>query len=234
MCCIVLLPLLRAPDGSTTVISAQTAPHFPARTPDGFIEFVRANAPGPAALWRLPRFLLTHRAARRGLAENLSALKPPASYATRRYYAIHAFRWVDAEGGERYVRYTWLPEAGQQDISRREAKSRGRDYLQEEIAQRLAQGPVRFTLQLQIAAEGDPVDDATAKWPADRETVDAGTLELTAIETGRETDGEVLVFDPVSVTDGIELTDDPVLLFRTRAYSVSVEHRLAGAPTETS
>ena len=49
------------------------------------------------------------------------------------------------------------------------------------------------------------------QWPKDRERVDAGTLELTDLETERETGGDVLVFDPTRVVDGIELSDDPVL-----------------------
>jgi catalase len=35
----------------------------------------------------------------------------------------------------------------------------------------------------------------------------------------------VLVFDPTRVTDGIELSPDPILNIRTHAYSVSVEAR---------
>ena len=35
----------------------------------------------------------------------------------------------------------------------------------------------------------------------------------------------VLVFDPTRVTTGIELSDDPVLRFRRRAYSESVARR---------
>ena len=53
----------------------------------------------------------------------------------------------------------------------------------------------------------------------------AGTLELTGLDTERETGGDVLVFDPSRVVDGIELSDDPVLRFRPEAYSGSVEHR---------
>ena len=85
---------------------------------------------------------------------------------------------------------------------------------------------MRFTLELQVAADGDPVDDPSAVWPADRETVAAGTLELTGLETERETGGDVLVFDPMRVTDGIEPSDDPILRFRPSAYSVSVERRM--------
>ena len=48
----------------------------------------------------------------------------------------------------------------------------------------------------------------------------AGTFELTEHETGRETGGDVLVFDPTRLTDGIKLSDDPILRFRSPAYSV--------------
>jgi catalase len=211
------------PDGSRTDISAQTVPRFPVRTPDAFIGLIRASAPGPGRLWKLPLFLATHPEALPALRANAPALKPPASYATCRYYAVHAFKWIDADGGERYVRYTWIPKADEPPLSAEEARSRGADYLQEDIAQRLP--GVWFTLQLQIAGAGDKVDDPTAVWPDDRETVEAGTLELTALETDREQGGDVLVFDPTRVTDGIELSEDPILKYRPRAYSASVERR---------
>ena len=210
------------PDGSRTDISAQTVPRFPVRTPDAFINLIRASAPGAARFWRLPVFLATHPEALPALKANAPALKPPASYATCRYYAIHAYKWIDAQGGERYVRYTWIPEANEPPLSPEEAKSRGRDYLQADIVERL---PVRFTLELQIAGPGDKVDDPSAVWPAERQKVSAGTLELTAPETGREKGGDVLVFDPGRVTDGIAPSEDPILKYRSPAYSVSVERR---------
>src|SRR5436309_12397 len=107
----------------------------------------------------------------------------------------------------------------------REAKRRGCDYLREEIAARLEKGPARFDLQLQIAAEGDEIDDPASQWPQERERVIAGTLELTAVAPDPESDGNIVVFDPVRVIDGIELSDDPVLRYRPKAYSVSAERR---------
>jgi catalase len=215
------------PDGeSRTDISAQTVPRFPVRTPDAFVNLIRASAPGRARLVRLPLFLATHLEVLPALRANAPALKPPLSYASARYYAIHAFKWIDAEGGERYVRYRWLPELGVQSLSNEDARARGRDYLQEDLRERLAKAPIRFGLELLIAAGGDKVDDPTSVWPeAEREKVNAGTLELTALETLREKDGDVLVFDPNRVTDGIEVSEDPILKFRSPAYSVSVERR---------
>jgi catalase len=215
------------PDGSRTDISAQTVPRFPVRTPDAFINLIRASAPGPGRLWRLPLFLATHPDALPALRANAAALEPPSSYAARRYYAIHAFKWIDDGGGERYVRYRWLPQETEASISEEEAKRRGADYLQEDIRDRLAQGTIRFTLELQIAGPGDDFDDPTSVWPDERQTVAAGTLELSELETGRETGGDVLVFDPNRLVDGIEASADPILKFRSPAYSVSVERRIS-------
>ena len=216
------------PDGSSTDIVSQTAPRFPVRSPEAFIQLVRASEVGPAGLWKLPLFLARHPGALPSLRHNLPALKPPASYATRRYFAIHAYKWISMGGAERWVRYTWLPDGEEENISAREAKTRGRDYLQEEIGERLARGPVRFTLQLQLADDGDSPDDPMAVWPDERPTVAAGILELTELAPEAESGGELIVFDPVRVTDGIELSDDPILRFRPRAYSVSVEARMGG------
>ena len=213
------------PDGSRTDIVAQTAPKFPVRTPEGFIELMRAGRPGLSSAWQLPLFLARHREAIPRLPANLLALRPPVSYATCNYYAIHAYRWIDADGGSRYVRYTLRPEAGDKRLSPVAARRLGRDYLQREIVERL---PVRFTLELQVAEPGDDPDDPTADWPRERRRVRAGVLELTGLETKRETGGDVLVFDAGRVTDGIECSNDPILRFRPAAYGESVARRTDG------
>jgi catalase len=217
------------PDGSKTDIVALTLPRFFVRTPEDFVKFTRSGKPlfGNFAP-KLPMFIATHREAFPAVRAFL-ALKPPASYATCRYNAIHSFKWVDADGGERWVRYSWQPEAGEEQLGGGEAKERGRDYLQEEIAERLEREPARFTLRIHLAGDDDPIDDPTAQWPDDRDTVEVGTLELTGLEEGREQGDDILVFDPTRVTDGIETSDDPILHFRSRAYSVSIELR-SGVP----
>jgi catalase len=214
---------LYLPDGSRTDIVAATSPLFPVKNPEGFIDFVKLQA----AQWKLPLFLIRHPEALRVLPVAAPTLRPPESYASIPYYAIHAFKWIDAQGTERYVRYTLLPEGPVSRLSPREAKRRGRDYLQTEIQERVARGPVRFTLEVQIAAPGDPTDDPSRGWPKDRQRVRAGTFEIAAPETGREKEGDILVFDPTRVTDGIELSGDPVLRFREQAYGESVARRTA-------
>jgi catalase len=205
-------------DGAKTDIVALTLPCFFVRTPEDFIAFTKARLE-PEKL--MPDFLGAHPEALPAIQAALGA-DPPESYATCAYNAIHSFRWVDTGGDARWVRYRWEPEAGERTLPGDEAKARGRDYLQEEI---LARGETVFRLLVILAEEGDDIDDPTVAWPSEREQVEVGRLVLTGPDTERERDGDVLVFDPTRVVPGIEPSDDPILNFRPRAYSVSVERR---------
>ena len=226
------------PDGSRTDIVTVTAKRFFARTPEEFIEFNRAIAPGNGGRPRpKPLRMLWYLARNPKAAAAVRAIRevePIPSYARVRFNSLHAFRWVDAAEDATHARYSWLPEEGEATISTEEAKALPPDYLQQDLAERLTGGrPVRFTLELQLAADDDPLDDPRVAWPDDRERVVAGTLELTELDTRRERGGDVLVFDPTRVTGGIELTDDPILRFRPKAYSVSIERRGGGPPPGT-
>jgi catalase len=223
---------LYLPDGSKTDFVAITLPVFFVRTVEDFIEFTRSRKPDPETGDPDPEkvvpFIEAHPEALPAIQAALGA-EPPASYATRRYNGIHAFRWTNADGESRWVRYSWMPEAGEESVSFEEAKERGDDFLRPEILERVEKAPVAFRLVIQIAEEGDPIDDATAAWPEERQTVEVGRLEVTGPETEREQGDDILVFDPTRMVDGVECSDDPILNFRPKAYSVSVERR-SGAP----
>jgi catalase len=82
-----------------------------------------------------------------------------------------------------------------------------------------------FTLEAQVAGEGEDPHDPMSVWKS-RDVFDAGTLTITAVADDPEADGGVVVFDPTRVIDVIELSDDPILLFRPKACSESVKRRL--------
>ncbi|MGI8505209.1 MAG: catalase family peroxidase [Solirubrobacteraceae bacterium] len=212
-------------DGARTDIVAVSSPLFPTRTPEGFIELVQAQGAGSTAAWKLPLFLRNNPEAIRVLPVVAPTLLPPASYATIPYYGLHAFKWIDAAGGERFVRYTLRPAARAAKLAPWAARRRSADYLQQNIRERLGADPVLFSLEVQVAEPGDPVDDPSAAWPKQRRRVTVGTLRVTGLDTEREQGDDVLVFDPSRVTDGIECSDDPVLAFRPGAYSESVKRR---------
>lgn len=223
---------LYLPDGTTTDVVALTLPVFFARTPEDFLAFVRARRPDPATgqpdLAAVGAFLAAHPEAQPAIEAALTA-PAPASYAQLVYHGIHAFRLEDAAGRARFVRYRFEPEAGLAALSDEDAATREPGYLQAELRGRLAHGPVAFRLLAQIAAPEDPVDDPTAAWPAERETVELGRLDIAAEAFDRDRDGDVLVFDPTRVTDGIACSADPILHARSAAYRVSVTRRTAPA-----
>jgi catalase len=211
------------PDGTTTDIVALSLPVFFVRNPDEFLEFTLARA---ESFEKVGEFVAAHPHTLEAVQLIAPLLVPPRSYATLEYNSIHAFKLLAADGAERWIRWRWLPEAGVEWLPEEERDGMDHDFLQSEILERV---PVRFTLVARIAAEGMPIDDPTKPWPEDVESVEMGRLELTGPETERERDGDIMVMDPTRVTDGIELSDDPILHVRSYAYSVSVERR-SGAP----
>jgi catalase len=215
-------------DGTTTDVIGITLPAFFVNTIDGFLDFCRARVPDPSTgepdAAAIGAFLEQHPEALTAGAAILAAT-PPESYLRCAYNSLHAYRFVDDIGGGRYVRFRWEPDSGEANIATEDAEARGPDYLQDDLATRLATGPAAFTLFVQIAEDGDDVDDPTVPWPDDRERVTLGRLEITGLAHDREQGDDVLVFDPTRVTDGIEMSDDPILHFRTHAYAESVLRR---------
>jgi catalase len=220
------------PDGEATDLVFVSIPVFLVRDEHSFLEFLRARKPDPDTgemdMEKVGAFLAAHPETAAALQLVLPALTPRRSYATTAYNSLHAFRLLDAGGAGRWVRYRWVPEAGDERLSDEEIDAADNDYLQQEIGERVAAGPVAFELVARLAAEGDPLEDPTLPWPEERETVTLGRLEVTgAIEEPRD-----LINDPNNLCDGIEASEDKILAARSPAYSVSIERRLAAAPTQ--
>jgi catalase len=213
------------PDGSSTDIVAITLSVFFVRTAKDFLEFTTARVPDPETgapdMDKVGAFLAAHPEAHQAVGQAIGT-PPPASYARCRFHSLHAYRFLDASGGERFIRYRWDPEAGEASLTDDEAQARPSDYLTSELEERFAGGPVVFTLFAQVAAEGDDTTDPTQAWPDDREVVELGRLELTEF-TG--TGCDAMIFDPTNVTDGIECSADEILAARSAAYSVSYARR---------
>jgi catalase len=217
--------------GKAADILGNSIEGFPARTPEEFLEFLRAQIPeaatgkpDPAAV---PKFLGTHPGAA-AFVGRLGQKAVPASYAQVSYHAEHAFLFVAADGSRRFGRYHFVPEAGEAFLTPAEGGMRSPTSLREELESRLRGGPVTFNLVLQLAADVDPTDDPTALWPADRAHVPLGRLDITRISPTSAEDEKRLIFDPTNRTDGIELSNDPVLRVRAEAYSISFERRSRG------
>lgn len=214
------------PGGRYTDIVSISYNGFPTATPEDFLALLNAIAaspPGTPEPTPIQQFLGTHPKA---LAFVTAPKPPPESFATLAFYGVNAFKFTNAHGRERYGRYFIVPMAGQHALSAAEAAAAPPNYLMEELPQRLAKGPIRFRLSVQLADPGDPVNDGTQVWPDSRKQVALGEIALTSVLPDSAAREKTLMFSPLILTDGIAPSDDPILLMRPAAYGVSFARRL--------
>jgi catalase len=212
------------PNGKQTDMVGITLPVFFVKTADDFLELQDALALDPATgkpdPARTIAFAQAHPEAVPGFQAVL-AFVAPASYAQLVYRGLHAFKYVNAAGEEHFVRYRWEPEAGVASLSDEEAKALPERYLTDDLASRIKEGPVVFTLHVQVGTSDDPTDDPTVVWPDEREDVVVGRLVLDEVTD----DCDEMLFDPTFLVDGIEASNDEILRARSGAYGVSYKRR---------
>jgi catalase len=212
-----------------TDIVAHSHNGFSVRSGEEFLSFLRAvAASGPGAPTPPPiaAFLATHPAAK----AFVEAPKPiPASYARQAFFAVTAFKFTNAAGVSRFGRFRLVPEAGTEFLTPEQAAAKTADFLSAELSERLTKGPVRFGIAVQLAQEGDVVDDATAVWPDDRPEAAFGTLTITERTDELAPENRKVIFDPVPRVDGIDSAGDPLTELRAEIYLLSGRRRRAMA-----
>lgn len=205
-----------------TDIVAHSANAFPATDGREFLEFLRAVTQEDKA--KAQEFVGSHPKA----LAFVQAITPlPASFAQESYFGLTAMKFTNKDGVSRYGRYTIAPEAEVAHLSPEDAAAKGPDYLFEELTERIARQPVRFRITVQVAEDGDIVNDATVHWPEDRKVVEFGTVELTKLVAGNAHEQKQIIFDPIPRLDGIAPSEDPLLELRAAVYLISGRRRRA-------
>ncbi len=217
----------------TDIISHSTNA-FPTHTGQEFLEFLRAVAssdPSKLAGSPLEAFLGSHPAA----LAFVQAPKPvPSSFAREAYWGITAMRFTNKDGQSRYGRYRIVPEAGVDYLNAAAVAAKSPNFLFDELAERMAKGPIKFRIVAQLANDGDIVNDATKHWPESRTRLDLGTIALTAKAPNDAHEQQHLIFDPIPRVDGIDPSDDPLLELRAALYLISGRRRRAAEETASA
>jgi catalase len=208
-----------------TDIVSHSTDGFPTRTGQEFLELLKALAtsdPKNLAGTPLEAFLGSHPKA----LAFVQAPKPaPSSFARESYFGVTAMKFTNKDGVSRFGRYRIIPEAGNDHLDDAATTAKGADYLMSEIVERVGKEPVRFKVLVQIANDGDVVDDATNHWPEDRKVLELGILSLTAPVADNAREQKQIIFDPIPRVDGIEPSDDPLLELRAAIYLISGRRR---------
>ena len=208
-----------------TDIVAHSVDTFPTRTAEEFLNFINAliatdpAGPHPNAI---EQFLGAHPAA----LAFVQAPKPiPTSFGKESFFAVSAFRFTNAHDVSRYGRYRLLPVAGNEYLSKAEASMQTPNFLFDEIKERVAKEPVKFRIVVQLAQDGDTVDDATVRWPEARPQFTFGEISLTEITPDNAREQQQVIFDPIPRVDGIEASADPLFEPRANVYLMSGRRR---------
>jgi catalase len=215
----------KLPDGKETDIVAFSHNGFPVGTGEEFLGLQKAivtTDPTKPHPWPVEVFLSTRPRALKFVQDP----KPtPVSFATEAFFGNNAWIFINQQGVKQAGRYQILPVAGQHYVSDADGKSKTPNFLIEELETHLAEEPVKFRLLLQLPNPGDATNDASIVWPADRKTIDLGTITIMTIDPDSDAASKALAFDPTRLTDGIELSDDPLPALRSRVYRLSRIHR---------
>jgi catalase len=214
------------PDGQEWRSAMIDAPIFPVSTPQDFYDLQMASrSKDPDAM---KKFIAAHP----GFLTFVGWAKSApwtGSYAEERYNSLNSFLFVDESGTKHAIRWSLIPAAQPVAISPEELAKRGPDFLEQEITQRVAGGAQHWSLVITVANSDDPTADPSKAWPADRRTVNVGTLTVPQIESERDGPCRDINFDPTVLPSGIATSDDPFPAARSAAYSRSYNSRTAEA-----
>jgi len=180
--------------------------------------------PDPA---KLKAFKVTHPDSL-AMADFLASNNPPVSYANSAYFGIHTFKFINRDNQATPVRWRFVPQDGEKRLSDAELKSMPPDFLESALIARTKQGPLRWDMVIALGEPGDPEDNPTLAWPANRKQVKVGTLTLSSAMPQKGAECEKINFDPLVMADGIEPSNDPILRFRSPAYAFSFAKRMGG------
>jgi len=214
------------PDGGYTDIVAISINSFPAATPEDFLGLLNAiAASGPDAAKPSPveQFLGSHPAA---LKFVMIPKLAPVSFGTQAFYGVNAFKFTNSKGEAQYGRYRIEPLDGQQFLSKEDADKASPNYLMDELPARLQKDTVKYRISVQVADAGDPVNDGSISWPETRKIVELGILTIKKVDPEGEKFEKSNMYSPLALVDGIEPSDDPILLARPAAYAISYGRRL--------
>lgn len=227
----------RPPNGEEWRTAMINIPVFPVTDVQGFYAFLFATAPDPATgkpdPQKVKAFFAAHPESERAVGL-IKARMPANGFANTRYNALHAFRFVNAAGDATPVRWSALAVDPFVAVTPDQPEPADKNFLFDALIARIEQGPVQWHLVATVGQPGDPTNDATLPWPADREQVDLGTVTIEHAEAEAPGNCRDINFDPLVLPAGIEPSDDPLPSARSATYSTSFTRRAGEEKTPSA
>jgi catalase len=222
------------PDGEVWRTAMINLPVFPFRTPEAFYENLLASKPDPQTgkpdAAKMKAFADGHPETVRAIGI-IKSQPLPSGFANTTYHGLNAFRFTNLADTTTPVRWTLAPLQPFELASG--SRPTDKNYLFDALIADMHRHSLRWRLNMIVGQPGDPTNDASAEWPAEREKVVVGTLTLDRVESDDTSPAAAFNFDPLVLPAGMAPSDDPLLSARSAVYSQSYTRR-AGEPREPS
>ena len=161
----------------------------------------------------------------------------PASYRMMQGFGVNTYKWLNAEGESVLVKYHWLPKQGVKSMTAADAAAVQAEDLgahTKDLYDAIERGDFpEWELNVQIMSDDDhpeldfdPLDD-TKVWPEERfPLTPIGRMVLDRNVSNAFADNEQIAFGTGVLVDGLDFSDDKMLVGRTFSYSDTQRYRV--------
>lgn len=161
----------------------------------------------------------------------------PANYRQMQGFGVNTYKMVNAAGEAVLVKYHWEPKAGIRSLTQAEAdaiQATDLGHASRDAYEAIEAGDhPEWELRVQIMSDDehpeldfDPLDD-TKTWPEDLFPLrPVGRMVLDRNVANHFAENEQVAFGTGVLVDGLEFSDDKMLVGRTFSYSDTQRHRV--------
>jgi catalase len=161
----------------------------------------------------------------------------PADYRHMQGFGVNTYKWVNDRGDTVLVKYHWMPRQGVRSMTAADAAAVQADELghaTKDLRDAIERGDhPEWELLVQMMSDDehpeldfDPLDD-TKVWPQDRFPArPVGRMVLDRTVENNFAENEQISFGTGVLVDGLDFSDDKMLVGRTFSYSDTQRHRV--------
>jgi catalase len=161
----------------------------------------------------------------------------PASYRHMQGFGVNTYKWVNAQGETKLIKYHWLPKQGVKSYTAADAAAVQAENLgahTKDLYDSIAAGDFpQWELHVQLMDDHehpeldfDPLDD-TKVWPEEVFPLrKVGTMTLNRMPENFFAENEQIAFGTGVLVDGLDFSDDKMLVGRTFSYSDTQRYRV--------
>jgi len=228
-------------DGNWDLVGNNLAVFF-IRDAIKFPDFIHSQKPDPVTFERQPPnrafdFLSQTPESMHMVMMVFSPRGIPASYRTMQGLGVNTYKWVNADGETKLVKYHWLPKQGVKSMTAEDAaKIQATDLGShtKDLYDAIERGDhPEWELNVQLMDDHDhpeldfdPLDD-TKTWPEELFPLKAiGRMVLDRVPENFFTESEQIAFGTGVLVDGLDFSDDKMLVGRTFSYSDTQRYRV--------